>query len=101
MWLYPVPIGIGPGRGGGACNRELRRILLPRSLCMNPALEPSMGVRSKPLTQEAVVLPEREQVYRLVLASVARPELRHHQLAVEAARALAKPLPEPLGLTFS
>src|SRR5215212_2501665 len=31
MWLYPVPIGIGPGRGGGACNRELRRILLPRT----------------------------------------------------------------------
>jgi hypothetical protein len=28
MWLYPVPIGIGPGRGGGACNRELPRILL-------------------------------------------------------------------------
>jgi hypothetical protein len=31
MWLYPVPIGIGPGRGGGACNRELPRILLPRT----------------------------------------------------------------------
>src|SRR5215217_8287669 len=31
MWLYPVPIGIGPGRGGGACNRELRRILVPRT----------------------------------------------------------------------
>ena len=30
MWLYPVPIGIGPGRGGGACNRELRRILILR-----------------------------------------------------------------------
>jgi hypothetical protein len=28
MWLYPVPIGIGPGRGGGACNRELPRIPL-------------------------------------------------------------------------
>jgi hypothetical protein len=26
VWLYPVPIGIGPGRGGGACNRELPRI---------------------------------------------------------------------------
>src|SRR5215216_3790934 len=31
MWLYPVPIGIGPGRGGGACNRELRRIPIPRT----------------------------------------------------------------------
>jgi hypothetical protein len=31
MWLYPVPIGIWPGRGGGACNRELRRIPLPRT----------------------------------------------------------------------
>src|SRR5215211_611329 len=28
MWLCPVPIGIGPGRGGEACNRELRRIPL-------------------------------------------------------------------------
>jgi hypothetical protein len=28
MWLYPVSIGIWPGRGGGACNRELPRILL-------------------------------------------------------------------------
>jgi hypothetical protein len=26
MWLYPVPIGTWPGRGGGACNRELPRI---------------------------------------------------------------------------
>src|SRR5215216_3178538 len=31
MWLYPVPIGIGPGRGGGACNRELPRIPIPRT----------------------------------------------------------------------
>jgi hypothetical protein len=31
MWLYPVPISIWPGRGGGACNRELRRIPLPRT----------------------------------------------------------------------
>src|SRR5215204_7681380 len=31
MWLYPVPTGIGPERGGGACNRELPRILLPRT----------------------------------------------------------------------
>jgi hypothetical protein len=28
MWLYPVPIGIGPERDEGACNRELPRILL-------------------------------------------------------------------------
>src|SRR5215203_2072881 len=28
MWLHPVPIGIELGRGGGACNRELPRILL-------------------------------------------------------------------------
>jgi hypothetical protein len=28
MWLYPVPIGIGPGRGGSDCYRELRRIPL-------------------------------------------------------------------------
>jgi hypothetical protein len=31
MWLYPVSIGIWPGRGGGACNRELPRIPLPRT----------------------------------------------------------------------
>jgi hypothetical protein len=30
MWLYPVPIGIEPVLGGGACNRELPRILLLR-----------------------------------------------------------------------
>jgi hypothetical protein len=30
MWLYPVPIGIWPVRGGGACNRELPRILILR-----------------------------------------------------------------------
>ena len=28
MELSPIPIGIGPVPGGGACNRELRRILL-------------------------------------------------------------------------
>src|SRR5215217_6286268 len=31
MELSPVPIGIGPVPGGGACNRELRRIPLPRT----------------------------------------------------------------------
>jgi hypothetical protein len=31
MWLYPVPIGIEPVLGGGACNRELPRILIPRT----------------------------------------------------------------------
>jgi hypothetical protein len=31
MWLYPVSIGIWPVRGGGACNRELPRIPLPRT----------------------------------------------------------------------
>jgi hypothetical protein len=31
MWLHPVPIGIGLGRGGGACNRELPRIPIPRT----------------------------------------------------------------------
>jgi hypothetical protein len=31
MWLSSVPIGIGPWRGGGACNRELPRILIPRT----------------------------------------------------------------------
>jgi hypothetical protein len=32
MWLSSVPIGIGPGRGGGACNRELPRIrIFPRT----------------------------------------------------------------------
>jgi hypothetical protein len=31
MELSPVPIGIGPVPGGGACNRELRRIPIPRT----------------------------------------------------------------------
>jgi hypothetical protein len=31
MWLYPVPIGTWPGWGGGVCNRELRRIPIPRT----------------------------------------------------------------------
>src|SRR5215216_3844135 len=31
MWLHPVPIGIELGRGGGACDREVRRIPLPRT----------------------------------------------------------------------
>jgi hypothetical protein len=30
MWLSSVPIGMGLGRGRGACNRELRRIPIPR-----------------------------------------------------------------------
>jgi hypothetical protein len=36
MWLYPVPIGIGSGRGGGACNRELLRIPLLRTRMNEP-----------------------------------------------------------------
>ena len=31
MELSPIPIGIGPVPGGGACNRELRRIPIPRT----------------------------------------------------------------------
>ena len=36
MELSPVPIGIGPVPGGGACNRELRRILLLRRWVNKP-----------------------------------------------------------------
>jgi len=44
MELSPVPIGIGPVPGGGACNRELRRIPLPRT-SVNRGCE--LGKRAK------------------------------------------------------
>src|SRR5215216_1212673 len=45
MELSPVPIGIGPVPGGGACNRELRRIPLLRTTVNKGKKEPSVKTR--------------------------------------------------------
>jgi hypothetical protein len=51
MWLYPVPIGIEPVLGGGACNRELPRILIPRTRVNKDGQE--LEVRSTTATTAA------------------------------------------------
>src|SRR5215211_3203073 len=62
MWLYPVPIGIGPERGGGACNRELPRIPLPRTW-VNKGMKKGRSCYAPALG----VLPRLEAAYVLAL----------------------------------
>jgi hypothetical protein len=45
MQLFPVPIGIGPVPGGGACNRELRRIPLLGTSMYRPSGDASGSTR--------------------------------------------------------
>jgi hypothetical protein len=73
MWLHPVPIGIGLGRGGGACNRELPRIPIPRTPVNKGKKRGPVLIYAPALASSAGWLPRQRASfsYRCRLASAA------------------------------